>query len=162
MNWLDAVIIIAAAVAAVVGMRTGGIQVAATGVGIFVGITVASRLQGQLEPLFSRFIDSENGSEIAAFIALLVIMVFASIVLGRVVRSILKTLMLGWLDSVAGLAVGPIIVFSMGSATLSNIQSFPVLGLQETIDGSSLGGFLADNFDTVLRALRFIPSDLGV
>ena len=162
MNWLDAVIIIAAVLVAVTGLRVGGTQFAATGLGILVGITMASRLQGRLEPIFSGFIDSDNGAEIAGFIAIIVIVAIAAMVLGTVVRRILKTLMLGWLDQVAGLAIGLVIVFALGSALLANIQSFPVLGIQDTIDRSVLGSFLADNFDAVLRGLRFIPSDLGV
>lgn len=162
MNWLDVVVIIAAVLVGVTGLKVGAVQSAATGLGILVGITMASRLQGRLDPIFSGFIDSDNGAEIAAFIAIIVIMAFAAMVLGMVVRRILKTLMLGWLDQVAGLAIGLVIVFSLGSALLANIQSFPVLGIQDTIDGSVLGSFLADNFDAVLRGLKFIPSDLGV
>ena len=162
MNWLDVVVIIAAVLIGVTGLKVGAVQSAATGLGILVGITMASRLQGRLDPIFSGFIDSDNGAEIAAFIAIIVIMAFAAMVLGMVVRRILKTLMLGWLDQVAGLAIGLVIVFSLGSALLANIQSFPVLGIQDTIDGSVLGSFLADNFDAVLRGLKFIPSDLGV
>lgn len=162
MNWLDVVVIIAAVLVGVTGLKVGAVQFAATGLGILVGITMASRLQGRLDPIFSGFIDSDNGAEIAAFIAIIVIMAFAAMVLGMVVRRILKTLMLGWLDQVAGLAIGLVIVFSLGSALLANIQSFPVLGIQDTIDGSVLGSFLADNFDAVLRGLKFIPSDLGV
>ncbi len=161
MNWLDAVILVVSAIIAVTGLRMGGVGFAAIGLGVLVGIAMASRLQAKLEPVFSGFIDSENGSEIAAFIAILVIIIFVSVVAGAVLRRILKVVMLGWLDQLAGLGAGLIVAFSLGSAFLSNIQSFPILDLQDTIDGSVLGSFLADNFDTVLRGLKFIPSDLG-
>ena len=161
MNWLDAVILVVFAIVAVTGLRMGGVGFAAIGLGVLVGIAMASRLQGKLEPVFSSFMDSENGSEIAAFIAILVLAIFASMVAGSVLRRMLKIVMLGWLDQAAGLAAGLIVAFSLGSAILSNIQSFPILDLQDAIDGSTLGSFLADNFDVVLRGLRFVPSDLG-
>ena len=68
MNWLDVVVIIAAVLIGVTGLKVGAVQSAATGLGILVGITMASRLQGRLDPIFSGFIDSDNGAEIAAFI----------------------------------------------------------------------------------------------
>ncbi|GIS82732.1 MAG: hypothetical protein CM1200mP15_13640 [Dehalococcoidia bacterium] len=39
------------------------------------------------------------------------------------------------------------------------LQKFPVGSIQETIDDSTLGSFLADNFDVVTRGLKIIPSD---
>ena len=69
---------------------------------------------------------------------------------------------LGWVDQLLGVSLALVITFAVGSALLSVVQSYPVGGLDGVIDGSVLGTFLADNFDTVLRGIRLVPKDLGV
>ena len=161
MNWLDFAILAVIGFAVLAGWRLGGIQIGVTGVGIFVGIAMASRLHDDIEPLFSNFTDSANGAEIGGYLAIFIIVMVASGVAGFIVRGMLKKVMLGWLDNVLGLGVGLVLVLAIGSGVFSAVQSYPILGLEKTIDDSSLGSFLADNFDTVLRGLKFIPSDLG-
>ncbi len=161
MNWLDIVILATVAVVALMGLGMGGISVAVTGAGILAGIALATRLQDDVRPLFSRFIDSGNGAEIAAFAVVLVLALIGAAVVGAVARLILRTLMLGWLNRIAGLGLGVVIAFALGSAVLSTIQGYPVYDMERTIGDSVLGSFLADNFDVVLRGLKFVPSDLG-
>ena len=161
MNWLDFVIIGGVGFVALAGMKMGGIHMAVTAAGCLAGISLASRLHGRLEPAFSPFIDNQNSSELAAFVAIFVIVAAASLVIGLVVRSILGKVMLGWTDRVIGLGLAATITLAIGSGGLSAVQSYPVLGIEETIGDSVLGSFLADNFDTVLRGLKFIPDDLG-
>ena len=161
MNWLDLAILGVIGFAALTGWRLGGIQIGVTGVGILAGIAMASRLHDELNPLFSKFTDSENGAEIAGYVAIFVLVLLASGLAGFVVRATLKKMMLGWVDNALGLGVGVIVSLAIGSAVLSAVQSYPVYGLDQTIDDSPLGTFLADNFDMVLRGLKFVPSDFG-
>ena len=161
MNWLDFVILASGGVIGLVGWRMGGIRAGVTATGILVGIAIAGHLHGRLEPLFSRFIDSDDGAEIAAFIAIFVLVLVASATAGVVASGLARRLMLGWADKLVGLGLGILMTPAIGSALLSATQSYPVLGLDSTIDGSTLGSFLADNFDVVLRGIKFIPDDLG-
>ena len=162
MNWLDFVIIGSVGVVAIMGMRMGGIHIAVAGAGALAGLALASRVQGRAEPFFSKFIGSENGAELAAFVAVFAVVLVSSLFLGMVVRALLQRLMLGWTDKLAGMGVAAAVVLVAGSGLLSTVQSYPVLGLEVTIADSVLGAFLADNFDTVVRGMRFVPSDLGV
>ena len=162
MNWLDIVVLVALGLLAVTGWRSGGVQIGVTAAGILAGIALASRQHGTLEPLFSKFIHSDNGAEIGAFVAIFILVLIASLVVTSVVRSVLGKLKLGVADKLVGLALGVVVTFAIGSAVLSTIQSYPVLGLEDTIAGSALGTFLADNVDVVLRGMKFLPSDLGV
>ena len=161
MNWLDIVILVVAGFVALSGWRMGGVQIAATGIGILAGIALTSRLDSRVEPFFADFIDSENGAQIAAFIAIFLVTIILAGVAGVMLRSVLKGIKLGWMDQMVGLSVGVIVAFAIGSVVLSSVQSYPILGLEETIEDSALGTFLADNFDTVLRGLKFVPGDLG-
>ena len=161
MNWLDIVILVAVGTVALVGWRMGGVQIGVTGAGLLVGIALSSRLHDQVSPMFSSFISSDNGAEIAGFAAVFIVALLGSVAIASVVRSVLGTLMLGWTDKSLGLGLGVIVTFAVGSAVLSAVQSYPVLGLEDAIEDSAVGSFLANNFDTVLRGLRFIPNDLG-
>ena len=161
MNWLDIVVVAVAGFAALVGWRTGGLHMAVTGGGILAGIALASRLRERVSPLFSRFIDSDDGAEITAFIAIFILALIGSVLAGIILRAVLNRLMMGWTDRAVGLALGIVVTLVIGSAVFSAIQSHPVFGLEDTIGGSTLGTFLADNFDVVLRGPKFIPGDLG-
>ena len=160
MNWLDIVVVVVGGIVAMMGWNVGGLHMVVTGAGTLVGIALASRQHERVEPLFSRFIDSQNGAEIAAFATIFVLVMIASILASFLAGAILRTLMLG-ADKVAGVGLGVVVVFAVGSAIFSAIQSYPVHGLDNYIDDSTLGSFLADNFDAVLRGLKFVPDSLG-
>lgn len=161
MNWLDIAILAMIGSIALAGLGMGGVNIAVTGAGVLAGIALSSRLQEQVRPLISRFTENDNAAELGAFIAIFIIVLIASVVVGFVARSLLKSLMLGWMDKLLGLGLGVVVSLAIGSAVLSTVQGYPVLGLEDTIDESTLGTFLADNFDVVLRTLRFVPDDLG-
>ena len=162
MNWLDILILGVAGFTALVGLGVGGIQVAITGVAVLAGTALAGHYHDRVVPLASRFTDARNEAEIASFAAILVVVLLASLVLGIAVRTVMKGLMLGWVDRLLGVGLAVVITFAVGSALFSAVQSYPVGGLDLAIDDSTLGTMLADNFDTVLRGIRFIPRDLGV
>ena len=161
MNWLDIAILAMVGSIALAGLGMGGIHIGVTGAGVLAGIALSSRLQDQVRPLFSQFTENDNAAELGAFIAIFIAVLIASVVVGFMACSILKSLMLGWMDKLLGLGVGIAVSFAIGSAVLSTVQGYPVMGLEDTIDESTLGTFLADNFDVVLRTLRFVPHDLG-
>jgi hypothetical protein len=45
------------------------------------------------------------------------------------------------------------------SGVLTAIQKFPIRDLDQTIDESKLGIFMADQFDVVVRGVKLIPGD---
>ena len=161
MNWLDFLIIAVGALVALAGWRMGGIHIAVTAIGIMFGLTLASRLHDNVQPIFSGFKLSDNASEVGGFIAIFLLVLVVSLVISFSVRAIPKPFMLGWLDNTLGVALGIALTFAVGSAALSTIQSYPVLGLETTIADSTAGTFLADKFDVVMRGAGFIPDDLG-
>ena len=85
----------------------------------------------------------------------------AVFLVGSMLKGAFQKVSLGWVDKVAGIGVGVIVAFAIGSAALSSIQDYPIFGIDDAIEASALGTFLADNFDIVLRGLRVVPTDLG-
>ena len=85
-------------------------------------------------------------------------------IIGSLVAQVLKTTLqflplFGLANGLAGAVVGIIVGFLLLSGVLTGLQKFPVGNVQETIDESLLGTFLADKFDVVLRTVRIIPVD---
>ena len=139
----------------------GALHIAAIAVGSLAGLALASRLQGKVAPLFENFTDSKNGPEMIALVVIFLLAIIAVFLVGSMLKGVFDKVSLGWVDKVAGIVVGVIVAFAIGSAVLSSIQDYPILGIDDTIEASALGTFLADNFDIVLRGLRVVPTDLG-
>ena len=106
MNWLDILIFAVGGVIALLGWRMGGLRIAATAVGIMVGLTLASRLHDDVRPMFSAFKISDNAAEIGAFIAIFALVLAASVAISFPIRALPKKFMIGWVDNTLGLGLG--------------------------------------------------------
>jgi len=162
MNWLDIVIIVVGVVLGFIGYRLGILKVVALIVGIAVGIVLASHFNSEVADFLSRWIDSPGTAKIAAYGVILGLTVIAAALVTGLLRRLLSLLFLGWVDRVAGLALGVFAAFAIFSAILSAAQDFELLGISDTIAASTLGAFVADKFDVVLRILRLVPNDFGL
>ncbi len=160
MNWVDIVILVVWGVTALWGYSKGLIGVLVPLVSLVVGLALASRIGDSVGQMFSGFTDNENAQTVAGFILIFAVLLIAGGIINFFVRSVLGIIPLfGFVNSLAGMAVGILIGFLLLSGVLTNIQRFPVREYDETIDESKLGAFLADNFDVVIRGLKLIPGD---
>ena len=161
MNWLDIGLLVFIAVAAVAGYRFGAVQAAAILAGILLGIGLASRLGGDVSSWFSPLTNNGDAQEMLGFLAVFLLVLAGALIASSLARHLLSKIMLGWADTIGGLAVGAIFAMAAASAVLANVQDFPVLDLESTIAESPVGSFLADNFDVVLRGVRVLPEGYG-
>ena len=160
MNWLDIAVLIFWAVLAFWGFRTGIIKMIVPLVVVVVGLALASRIAGPVGNILSFISDNENVQSIAAFIVIFVGLLILGAVLSRVIKLAVNIIPLGGLaNNASGALIGLIVGFILLSGILTGLQKFPIGGMHETIDDSTLGTFLADNFDVVTRGLKIIPSD---
>ena len=67
--------------------------------------------------------------------------------------------MLGWLDQMGGAILGVILAFTVLSTLLTVVDSFPILGMDESINDATLGRFLTDDFASLLRFPNLLPDD---
>ena len=161
MNWLDILIFVVGGIIALVGWRMGGSRIAVTALGIVVGLALAGRLHDDVGSLVSRLTDNDDAAYLGGFIAILALVLVASLLVSFLLRTLLKKFMIGPADKLAGLALGVVVSFVIGSGALSAIQSYPVWDMDSAIEDSAVGTFLADRFDVILRGAKFIPDDLG-
>lgn len=162
MNWLDIVIIVVGVILGFIGWRMGILQAVALVVGIGVGIVFASQFSAQGADILSTWIESPGMAKIVAYIVILVLTLVAATIVAGFARKILSFLLLGWVDRMAGLALGILATFVIFSGVLTYAQRYDVLGLPETIESSTLGSLMADKFDVVLRGLKLIPRDINL
>ena len=97
---------------------------------------------------------------VAGFILIFGVLFIVGGIISFMIRSVLRIIpFFGLANSLAGMAAGVLVGFLLLSGVLTGIQRFPFEDLDETIDESALGTFLADNFDVVIRGVKLIPGD---
>ena len=160
MNWVDIVIIVVWGVTAVGGYSKVFFGVVVPLISLVVGLALASRMGGSVGQMFTSVTDNENAQTVAGFILIIgVLFIVGGIVSFSINKVVGIVPLIGFANSLAGMAVGVSIGFLLLSGLLTNIQRFPVREYDATIDESKLGTFLADNFDVVIRGLKLIPGD---
>jgi len=159
MNWIDAVVLIGWGVTAGWGFAAGLVRIVIPLVAVIVGLALSSRIAEDVGNLFSGLTDSEATQAIAGFVliflGLFILSAIASFWIGMVVRFIPLA---GLANKLAGMAVGLVIGFLLLSGVLTGVQRFSDR-VDDDIDESALGSFLADNFDVVTRGVKLIPGD---
>ena len=161
MNWIDVVILVVWALSSGWGYTAGLIQLVIPLATVIVGLAIASRIGDSVGNIFSSFTDNEDYQTIGGFILIFVGLFILASIAGFVLRTALRSIALGGMvNNLAGLAAGLALGFVLLSGVLTGVQKFPFNdGLVEDIDESSLGAFLADNFDVVIRGVGLIPGD---
>jgi membrane protein required for colicin V production len=151
MNWLDLVLLVILGFATLWGVRKGLIGVVIPTVGMIVGVVLASRLYSTIAD--SVFSSEAAVAKVGAFIIVLVaVMVVASIV-SKVLTSMVSLVLLGWVNRLAGGAIGLLLSVVVLGMVLALVARFPLLGLDSAVQGSALAALLIDRFPLVLSLL---------
>ena len=160
MNWVDIAILVVWAGTASWGASMGLLQMGVHLVVVAVGLAIASRIAPTVGDLFSVVTDNENAQSAAGFIAVFLILFIAGGVVSFWLRMILGIIpFFGSFNKLGGLIVGVAVGVLLLSGILTGIQKFPIGDAEQTIDDSTLGSFLADNFDVVTRGIGLIPGE---
>jgi uncharacterized membrane protein required for colicin V production len=177
MNWIDAVVLIGWGGTALWGFSTGLIRILISLVVVIIGLALSSRIGEDVGNIFSVVTGDERAQAIGGFVlvfgGLFIIGAIAGFVVGNVTRRIplcgvakgtagmaagVVLLPFGIANRMAGMAVGVIIGFLLLSGVLTGVQKYTDR-IDDDIDDSTLGAFMADNFDVVLRGVKLIPGD---
>jgi membrane protein required for colicin V production len=131
------------------GLRMGIIKAALSLVGLVVGVVLAGNFYKPVSNIFS-FINNEQVANILAFALILVLVIAAASLLARLLRTIIKTVMLGWVDNIGGAVFGFLFGAIFWGAVLATWVKF--FG-SDLVTGSFLARFLLDYFPLVLGLL---------
>ena len=149
MNRVDAVIIIYLGLSIILGFARGLIRTLLLIIGTIVGILLASHFYKQLGDILT-FISNRDVANIVAFIVILVAVMGIAVLVALVLRSIIKAIMLGWIDKLAGAVLGLILGALSISAILAIIVKYTGTSV---ITDSKFAGFFIDKFPIVLGLL---------
>ena len=152
MNWVDIVIIIYLVLSVITGFTQGLIRTLLSIIGLIVGILLASHFYKQLGNVLT-FISNKDWANIVAFIIILVVVMGIAALIAILLRSLIKAIMLGWLDRLGGAVVGLILGALSVSAFLAIIVKYTNTSV---ITESKLAGFFLDKFPIILK---FMPSE---
>ena len=159
MNWIDAVVLIVWGGTAIWGFSAGLIRIVFPLIAVIVGLALSSRIAEDVGNIFSVVTDNEAAQAIGGFVLIFLGLFIISAIAGFWVGMFLRFIPLfGLANRAAGMAVGVIIGFLLLSGVLTGVQRYADK-MDDDIDESTLGAFLADNFDTVTRAVKLIPGD---
>jgi membrane protein required for colicin V production len=150
MNWLDIVIIIALAIAVLIGLKFGLIKAVLLLAGIIVGVVLAGYYSGPLGERLT-FISSPGVAKGVAFaIIMLAVLVVAAIVAGLLTWTA-KLVMLGWVNRLGGAILGLFLGAFFCGALLAMWVHF--LGMAGAIADSVIATILLDRLPMVLALL---------
>ena len=123
MNWLDIVIIALLIAGAVMGTKVGIIRAALTTAGIIIGTLLGSQLSDNIAGMFSD-LDSDSAIPLVASYAIVITACLAAAsVAAFILRKIVYTLFMGWVDKLAGLALGSVAAVGISAAAIMGMAN---------------------------------------
>ena len=155
MNWVDIMVLVLVLGAGFMGWLNGVIRWAFTLIGGIFGVILAGQLYKTLAPAVP-FGDSDAVKQLVAFGVIFVAVMIGAWIAARIVKATLKVLLLGWVDSVAGLALGVAAGAVAATAIISVMGSLPVGRVQDAVNGSTLAEPLSENLGFVRS---FLPEE---
>lgn len=119
MNWLDWVLIIIVAVAALMGMRTGIIGAAITAAGVIIGWLLAGQWADDIGGLAGDSLSADKWITVAAYVIIIAAAVGVANFAGKAIRPVITVATLGLAgipDKIGGLALGLIVGIAVAGA----------------------------------------------
>jgi len=150
MNWLDIVILVALAIAAIMGLKFGLIKAVLLLAGIIVGVLLAGHFSGPLGERLT-FISSEGVAKVVAFAVIMLAVLAAAAIAAALLTWAAKLVMLGWVNRLGGAVVGLLLGALFCGALLAMWVHF--LGMAEPISESAIATILLDRLPVVLALL---------
>lgn len=124
MNWLDLALLVSMGTGALVGVWVGFIRGAFAVGGVMLGIVLVSNYRETATGLLADYVPSETLAAALGYAVTIGIAVAATVIGAAMVRTIAYRLFLGWVDRLAGLAVG-----LAGAAVISATAVVGIAGL---------------------------------
>ena len=144
MNWLDIAITVLIVALGFLGWRLGVARLVITIVSGIIGIHWAVRLYKPLASNFEPITENEAFQSIIAFSVVLLVALIGGWLIVTLLKTLLKFMMLGWLDHSVGLALG-LGSGLLASATLvTGMNKIPIRVFEEAIDDSSMAPILLE------------------
>ncbi|MDP6420408.1 MAG: CvpA family protein [SAR202 cluster bacterium] len=138
MNAFDLAIIGTVVGFGLIGLKTGLLKPISGIGGLIVGVILAIQFSAELAVIVEQNIDSETVRRIAAFVAIVIIATMLSRVAASLLKKILNTLFLGWVDNVAGAAAGVALGFAVSGTAVFLLTGADLEPMRDALASSEL------------------------
>jgi membrane protein required for colicin V production len=149
MHWLDILLLVALVIPTFFGLKQGLIKAVLSLVGLIVGVIVAGSFYKQLASILG-FIDNPDIANVVAYVLILVVVLVIAAVAAKLLKTFIKVVMLGWVNTAGGAVFGFFIGMIFLGAILATWEKF--FG-PDMLVNSFIAGFLLDKFPLVLGLL---------
>ncbi len=153
MNWIDIAIIIIIAFFVISAYSAGLIRELVTLVSVVAGVIVAGLFYDDMARDVLVFIDDEDTARIIGFLVLLGAVYLAGQLVAVMLKQVAALLLLGWADRMGGALFGILKGLIVVEVILILLVTFPQFGLDDAIDGSTLGSVFLDAASVLLIIL---------
>ncbi len=106
MNVLDWVLVIAFALTALWGYKTGLVTAVLNAVAVYVALFLSGLFAGRVLSLIWDGVESEALSTAIGYVIIFVAVFIASRIVGSIIKKALKVTFMGWVDSLGGIVIG--------------------------------------------------------
>ncbi len=149
MHWLDIILLIALVIPTFIGLRQGLIKAVLSLVGLVVGVILAGNFYEQFASVFG-FIDNPNIANVVAYVIILVVVLVIAAVAAKLLKTFIKVVMLGWVNTAGGAIFGLLLGMIFLGAIMATWEKF--FG-PDMLAKSFIAEFLLDKFPIVLGLL---------
>lgn len=149
MNWLDFVLLAFLVITGIMGLMRGLLKTLIPLIGVAAGVIVAGHYYAWIANNIFR--SESTAAYVIAFVAVVLIFLIAAIILSNILHSLLKLVLLGWVDNLAGLVLGLAWACLVSGAILSLLLKYNVA--TSTISDSVIAAFVVDKFRFALALL---------
>jgi uncharacterized membrane protein required for colicin V production len=149
MNWLDWVLIVIVAAAALMGMRTGIIGAAITAAGVIIGWLLAGQWADEIGSLAGDSLSADKWITVVAYVIIIAAAVAVAGFAGKFIRPLITVATLGLAgipDKIGGLALGLIIGIAVAGALVIALAR---LTYDFELPDEGIAGSLADRIPNV-------------
>jgi len=153
MNWLDIAIVLAIAGFTFTAFTAGLIREVVTLVSALVGVVLAGLLYEDMATEVLVFIEDETAARALGFLVLLGSAYLAGQLAAIMLKRMASLLLLGWADHLGGAVFGFLKGLVVVEVILIVLVTYPILGLDDDIDGSGIASVFLDAVPFVLLLL---------
>ncbi len=149
MHWLDIILLIGLVIPTFIGLKQGLIKAVLSLVGLIVGVILAGNFYEHLAGILG-FISNPDVANVVAYVLILVVVLVIAAVAAKLLKTFIKVVMLGWVNTAGGGIFGFVMGMIFLGAILATWEKF--FG-PDMLVKSFIAAFLLDKFPIVLGLL---------
>ena len=176
MNVLDWVLVVAFALTAFWGYKTGLIDAVLNAVTIYVGLFLSGLFAGRVFSLITDEVESQAVATAIGYVIIFVAVFIASRIVSSIIKKALKITFMGWVDNLGGIVIGLVagVLIAGGVMTVAARYTYVI---EEDTSGQSASGIegmiqnaarnyvetgIREKLDEALTESQIVPSLLGL